>query len=83
MLEMPFRRDDGAEKPVELRAIGNEFAVEVANVPIVKDIADIEDDGPDWRSGTASRRRAPFFRFGKRSLQPWRALKRRLVLLMT
>ena len=67
-------------------------------IPAVEDVADVEDDGggpgharrPSERTGSACRRPAlhcsgsPAFAGNDgSSRQPWRALKRRLVLLMT
>jgi hypothetical protein len=55
------------EEAVALGLVGESALVEACRVPAVKDVADVEDDG--GRSGPAG--------------QPWRALKRRFVLLMT
>jgi hypothetical protein len=66
MLEMPFGRDDIAQERVERRPIVDQRLVEIAGIPVVQDMPDIEDDG-----------------MRTQGLQPWRALKRRLVLLIT
>ena len=65
VLEVPVARDDMAEEPVELGRVGDQPSVKVAGVPVVQDMADVEDDGP------------------RAARQPWRALNRRFVLLMT
>jgi hypothetical protein len=46
MLEMPFARDDIAQKGIELCLVGDQLLIEEAGIPIVKHMADIEDDGP-------------------------------------
>ena len=79
MLEMPFRRHDVREEPIQPRRIGNQFAIESADVPTIEDIADVEHDRADLRH--RPRTFTTFPREGRN--QPWRALKRRLVLLMT
>jgi hypothetical protein len=66
MLEMPLGGDDMAQEIVELGRLVDQLLIEEAGIPVVKDIADIEDDG-----------------MGTQRLQPWRALKRRFVLLIT
>jgi len=63
--EVPRDEIGFRQKALERRLFADQLPVEVARVPVVEDVADIEDDGGDRRA------------------QPWRALKRRLVLLMT
>ena len=70
MLDVPFESHDIAQKQLKL-VRGHELFEELLQIPVVEHIADIEDDGP---CATASRSRYD---------QPWRALKRRLVLLIT
>jgi hypothetical protein len=65
MLEVPFGRNDGRAEALDLRLVGDQLAEQVAQVPLIEDPADVEDDGFDSVR------------------QPWRALKRRLVLLIT
>jgi hypothetical protein len=64
---MPFRRDDVRAEPVQPIGIVDQLGVEVTDVPVIENAADVEDDGVD----VAGR------------CQPWRALNRRFVLLMT
>ena len=74
MLEMPFGRNDMAEEPSTMHAIGDQSVIKRPDVPTIKHMADIENDSTDLGaipSADSDRR------------QPWRALKRRLVLLIT
>ena len=68
---MPFHGADGGQKILHRRLVGTEVpAVHVARVPVDQHPAEVEDDhGHGVRPG--------------RQPQPWRALKRRWVLLMT
>ena len=70
MLAMPVEGHDLAQKQIEL-VRGHEPFEELPEIPVVEHIADIEDDGA---CAAPTRRRRD---------QPWRALKRRLVLLIT
>ncbi len=45
MLEMPLRRHDVRAEPVELSPVRDQLFVKMARVPVVKDVADIENDG--------------------------------------
>ena len=66
MLEVPVARDDLVQEPGEPVRIVDQLRIEVADIPVVQDVPDVENDG------------------GRVSVaQPWRALKRRFVLLMT
>ena len=67
VLEMPFPGDDVAQKCCERPIIWDQALVEEPWVPIEQDVSDVEDD----------RRRT------QRRAQPWRALKRFWVLLIT
>ena len=67
MLEMPVLRDDRRQERVERPFVVEQAPVEDPRIPIVQDVSDVEDDR---RRMTAAN-------------QPWRALKRRFVLLMT
>jgi hypothetical protein len=50
MLEMPVGGDDVGAEPVEPVPVGDQLFVQETRMPVVKDAADIEDDGVD-RSG--------------------------------
>jgi hypothetical protein len=63
---MPLGRDDARQEFVERIRLVEMLCVEAAKIPVVQNIADVEDDGT-----------------GRDRIQPWRALKRRFVLLMT
>ena len=67
MLEMPFACDNARKETVERLRLVDQLLVEKTRIPVVQDMTDIEDDGPGTGNG----------------LQPWRAVKRRFVLLMT
>lgn len=67
MLEVPFGRDDVVQERIERLTLGDEALVEEPKVPVEQDTSDVEND----------RRRL------NAVAQPCRALKRRLVLLMT
>jgi hypothetical protein len=80
VLEMPVVGDDVAQERIERLTRGDETLVQDPRIPMVEDAADIEDDGrradivyPGTPPNSARRGLA----------QPWRALNRRLVLLMT
>ncbi|XHS01628.1 hypothetical protein ACFB49_32360 [Sphingomonas sp. DBB INV C78] len=73
MLAVPFEGDDARKKILQRRRIGDQAGVEVAGMPVEQDMADVKDD----RFGSL-RDDGP-----ERIAQPWRALKRRFVLLMT
>ena len=66
MLEMPLLGADIAQEYVQRLIIADEAPVEDLGVPVVQDVADVEDNGNRPHQD-----------------QPWRALKRRFVLLMT
>ena len=67
VLFVPLERHDNIEEPVKLFPVLDQLLEKVAAVPLVEDPPDIEHD-----------------RFhGHDAAQPWRALKRRFVLLMT
>jgi hypothetical protein len=92
MLQVPVEGDDVGEEPFELARIVDELGEEVAQVPADEHLPDIEDDrpGPPGRLSAfvTHARSAPPGRVPVRhelgeEVQPWRALKRRLVLLMT
>ena len=102
VLVMPVEREDIAEKMVELGRIIDQPGVEVADVPLEQDNADVEDDGVDrlhlipLAHASKRPRSLPEPLHENRSFktrrgpmgaplpdQPWRALKRRLVLLIT
>ena len=48
---MPVVGDDVPQERVERLVIGDEALVEEPRVPVVKDTADIEDDGRGYRRG--------------------------------
>ena len=64
---MPGPQVGVLDEPEALRVVGDLPDEESVRIPAVQDVADVEDDG----GGSGDAR------------QPWRALKRRLVLLMT
>jgi len=45
MLVMPFLGDDLTEEPLQRRRIGDQRRVERRGLPVVEDVADVEDDG--------------------------------------
>ena len=73
VLGVPVERQHLAHQAIEPRGIGDVAREEGARVPVDKHIADVEDH----RGGAGGRWG------GRHPDQPWRALKRRLVLLMT
>jgi hypothetical protein len=76
VLVMPLRRHHARQKPGAIRLVWYQFCVKGTDIPIIQDIADIKNNSANGP------RRAPgcTIRPGN---QPWRALKRRLVLLIT
>src|SRR3546814_4859710 len=67
VLKMPFRRHHIAQKCVERPLVIDQALVKEPWVPIVQNIPDVEYDGG----------------YAHRVVQPWPALKRRLVLFST
>lgn len=49
VLVMPLTRDDAIQKPVQPMPVRDQLLIEIADVPIVQDVADIENDGIDVR----------------------------------
>ena len=73
MLEVPVVRDHIAHERVERPIVTDQALVQEPGVPVEQDVADVEDDG--MRTHVAA--------ILDLDDQPWRALKRRCVLLMT
>jgi hypothetical protein len=48
---MPFRRHDIGAEPFEPVPVRDQLFVEIARVPVIKNAADIEDDGVDRSFG--------------------------------
>jgi hypothetical protein len=60
MLRMPFHRDDVAQQKIQLVGVSHELFEQKPDIPVVKHIADIKDDGAGEDDGIGAVHAGPW-----------------------